>query len=179
MTHASFDVTPPRATLAPEARFRIRATNSSPRAVRVVTLSESGDDALHACATAFGANVRFSRADELAALTNTHDPQTSDWPRAMNAASDAMSAWLGEPDLAIIVGTEGDDPRAAAFAAQAWRKRGVTVSAVIHAAQHQQAQEQHHRTADALRPWCTMLVLASGDDYLADLLEALGAVRIS
>jgi hypothetical protein len=183
MTHASLAVAPQRAALAPEARFRVRAANSSPRHVRVVTLSECDDDELRACATASESNVRFARASELAALAGTHDPQAGDWPHTMSAVSDAMAAWLGAPDLAIIVGTEGDDPCAAALAAQAWRQRGVTVSAVIRPAvqgaqtQQNQQQPRRHRTADALRPWCTMLVLASGNDYLADLLEALGATR--
>ncbi|MFL9962467.1 hypothetical protein PQR02_15480 [Paraburkholderia sediminicola] len=181
MTHASLAVAPQRAALAPEARFRVQAANSSPRHVRVVTLSECADDELRACATASGSNVRFARANELAALAGTHAPQEGGWPHTMNAASDAMAAWLGAPDLAIMVGSEGDDPRAAVLAAQAWCQRGVTVSAVIRpavqGAQAQQDQQQPrcYRTADALRPWCTMLVLASGNDYLADLLEALGA----
>ncbi|MBP0592151.1 hypothetical protein J8I87_20945 [Paraburkholderia sp. LEh10] len=178
MTHACLAFAQADASHAPEVRFRVRAANSSPRQVRVVALSAL-DDELRVCATKYGSNVRVSCASELASIIGARDPQAGDWTQAMNVASDAVAGWLGSPDLAIIVGTEGDDPRAAAFAAQAWCRRGVTVSAVLRPFAHHTRSEAAGcaRTADALRPWCTMLVLASDNDYLVDLLDALGASR--
>lgn len=177
MTHPS---SPTTATLAPEVRFRVRAANSAPREVRVVVLSDDDatGDATRACVAGPFTQVHFSAASELAGLLDTGGMQEASWPRTLNAASDAIAAWLGSPDLAIIVGIEGDDAGAAALAAQAWRMRGVTVSALIRpAASASPACENastRQRTADLLRPWCTMLVLASGSDYLVDLLSALG-----
>ncbi|MFL9906490.1 hypothetical protein [Paraburkholderia sp. RL17-337-BIB-A] len=170
------------ATQAPEARFRIRAANSTPRLVRVVALREH-DDETRAALRAYGSNVQLSSASELAALLGIGigGMQRHDWPRKMNAASGAIATWLGAPDLAIIVGREGDDATAAALAAQTWRRLGVTVSAVLRPASVHPAQTgnatatSRSHTADLLRPWCTMVVLASSSDYLGDLLDALGA----
>jgi hypothetical protein len=172
------------ATQAPEARFRIRAANSTPRLVRVVALGEH-DDETRAALRAYGSNVQLSTASELTALLGIGigigGMQRHDWPREMNAASGAIATWLGAPDLAIIVGREGDDATAAALAAQTWRRLGVTVSAVLRPASAHPAKTgnataiSRSHTADLLRPWCTMVVLASSSDYLGDLLDALGA----
>lgn len=174
------------ATQAPETRFRVRAANSTPRLVRVVALREH-DDETRAALCAYGSNVQFSSTSELAALPGigidigNGGMRRHDWPREMNAASGAIATWLGAPDLAIIVGREGDDATAAALAAHTWRKLGVTVSAVLRPAcahpagtRNATAIRRTH-TADLLRPWCTMVVLASSSDYLGDLLDALGA----
>lgn len=169
----------PAAAQAPEARFRIGAPNSQARLVRVVALD--GDDDETRAAVSARANVQFSDAAELAALLDMSDVQRRGWPREMFAASDRIAAWLGTPDLAIIVGREGDDATAAALAAQSWRRLGATVSAVVRPASALTASMDHTTTArrpdtaDRLRPWCTMLVLASSGDYLGDLLDALGA----
>ncbi|MFM0089384.1 hypothetical protein PQR46_20990 [Paraburkholderia sediminicola] len=168
------------ATQAPEARFRIRAANSTPRLVRVVAL-DGHDDETRTAVRAYGSDVQFSSASELAALLSTDGMQGHDWPREMNAASSAIATWLGAPDLAIIVGREGDDATAAALAAQTWRRLGVTVSAVLRPASAHPADASNatatsrSHTADLLRPWCMMVVLASSSEYLGDLLDALGA----
>ncbi|MEA3088170.1 MAG: hypothetical protein QOC89_5867 [Paraburkholderia sp.] len=172
------------ATQAPETRFRVRAANSTPRLVRVVALCER-DDETRAAISAYGSNVQFSSASELAALLGIDigngGMRRPDRPRDLNTPSGAIATSPGAPDLAIIVGREGDDATAAALAAQTWRRLGVTVSAVLRPAcapaagtGNAKAIRRTH-TADLLRPWCTMVVLASSSDYLGDLLDALGA----
>lgn len=157
---------------APEMRFRIRAANAAPRRVRVIAL---GSDDAHArdCVAARAANVRFSHVSELAALLDSASLRSADECHARNVSSGAIAAWLGAPDLAIIVGREGDDAAVAVLAARSYRNRGVTVSAVIQASARTR-RSPGARTADTLRPWCTMLVLASDAGYLPDLLDALG-----
>jgi hypothetical protein len=162
---------------AHEVRFRIGAANSTPRRVRIVALDDH-DEEIRTVIGAYGQNVKLSSAAELTALLGTTSMQDSDWPRAMNAASGAISTWLDAPDLVIIVGREGDEALIAALAAQTWNRRGVTVSAVLRPAPAHPAgalSAPRLRTADLLRPWCTMLVHADSHEYLGDLLNALGA----
>jgi hypothetical protein len=177
--HPRFTPSVPAAAQAPETRFRIGAPNSQARLVRVVALDRHDDETrAAACARS---NVQFSSVSELAELLDMGDVQRSGWSREMFAGSGRIATWLGAPDLAIIVGRDSDDATVAALAAQTWRRLGVTVSAVIRpAAAHPAVMDnvttvRRSPTADLLRPWCTMLVLASSSAYLGDLLDALGA----
>ncbi|BAN27277.1 hypothetical protein [Caballeronia insecticola] len=167
-------VTTPDHRAPSEVRFRVRAANSAPRRIRVIALTN--DDAeVRRCAERTErthADVQFVHASELAALLQTEGADAASILRSVDANASALNAWLGTPDLVVIAGREGDDAQAGAVAAQAYRSRGVTVSGVIGPCGH---RRESARTADLLRPHCTMLILPVSAGYLEDLLAALGA----
>jgi hypothetical protein len=130
-----------------EVLYRVQTPNSAPRRIRVVTLTD--DDAEMAKCRAY-TDVEFVRASDV--------------------DTDTLDAWLGTPDIVVIAGREGDDASAVAVAARAYRSRGATVSVVI-----SPSGSKSNVTADALRPYATMMVLPTREGYLDDLLSALGA----
>ncbi|WP_250516295.1 hypothetical protein [Caballeronia sp. INDeC2] len=165
------EVTTPATRAPSEVRFRVRAPNSAPRRIRVIALSD--DDAeVRRCAERALADVQFVRASELAALLQTEGADAASILRRSDVNTSASNAWLGAPDLVVIAGCEGDDAQAGAIAAKAYRNRGITVSGVVGPAGDRRSAA---RTADQLRPHCTMLILPVSAGYLDDLLAALGA----
>jgi hypothetical protein len=172
--------TAPSAQNAPEVRYRVKAANSAPRRIKVIALSDDDPD-VRACAANDHANVQFARASELAAVLDASSHDAASVLHTIDTASPALAAWLGTPDLVAIVGRAGDDARAGALAAQAYRSRGVTVSGLIGPARDSGRacahgmHANHARTAHVLRPLCTMLILPHSPGYLEDLLGALGA----
>ncbi|SAL43138.1 hypothetical protein AWB71_02278 [Caballeronia peredens] len=165
------EVTTPDHHAPSEVRFRVRAPNSAPRRIRVIALTDD-DSEVRRCAERAHADVHFVRASELAALLQTEGADAASILRSVDANASALHAGLGTPDLVVIAGREGDDAQAGAVAAQAYRSRGVTVSGVIGPSG---SRRESARTADLLRPHCTMLILPVSAGYLEDLLAALGA----
>lgn len=160
----------------PEARFRIRAANSVPRAVRVIMLDDD-DTEVRACrAHSARSHVVFTGlADFDASMTprETDAVRTArQWLASVDALPVRIAAWLANPDLVVIVGTEGDDPSLGVMAAEAYRHRGITVSSLI---RRRAAAPTDASTSDALRSLCSMMVLVDESGYLNDLLDALGA----
>ncbi|RZF25199.1 hypothetical protein EVC45_34905 [Paraburkholderia sp. UYCP14C] len=143
-----------------EVRYRIQTSNSSPRRIRVIALTDN-DPEVASCRTY--ADVEFSMASDFAALL-----QCSDADADLNP--EALDEWLGTPDTVVIAGREGDDAQAIAVAAKRYRMNGVTVSVVI-----SPSGKASGSTADTLRPYSTMMVLPTNAGYLDDLLSALGA----
>lgn len=165
------EVTVPDRRAPPEARYRVRDPNSAPRRIRVIALTD--DDAeVRRCAERAHTSVQFVRARELGAPLQTEGADAASILRRVDANAAALDAWLGTPDIVVIAGREGDDARAGAIAAQAYRSRGVTVSGVVGPSVD---ERKHGVTADLLRPHCTMLILPVSAGYLDDLLAALGA----
>lgn len=143
-----------------EVRYRIQSPNSSPRRIRLIALTDSDPEVANCRKYA---DVELSMASDFAVLL-----QRSDAGAGLN--HDALTEWLGMPDTVVISGREGDDAQAIAVAAKMYRMNGVTVSVVI-----SPSETKSNSTADALRPYSTMMVLPKKAGYLDDLLSALGA----
>jgi hypothetical protein len=143
-----------------EARYRIQTPNSSPRRIRVIALTDN-DPEVASCRAY--TDVEFAMASDFAALSQRSDSNGGLHP-------DALKEWLGAPDIVVISGRDGDDAHAIAVAARAYRMNGVTVSVVI-----SHSDRKSNSTADALRPYSTMMILPTKAGYLDDLLSALGA----
>jgi hypothetical protein len=162
--------------LYPEARFRIRAPNSVPRAVRVIALDDD-DPEVRAChVRGVREHVVFSGPadfDAAMAPSETGSARTAQqWIASVDSLPARITEWLANPDLVVIVGAEGDNPSLGVMAAEAYRSRGVTVSSLI---RRRAGVPGDTLTSDALRPVCSMMVLVDDSGYLDDLLDALGA----
>jgi uncharacterized protein (DUF1786 family) len=116
---------------AAEARFRVQAANSKPRAIKVIALDAK-------------------------------------------AASGFSTAAIDDADLVVMVATPNGHAEAASIIGEACRAKGVVTTALIVRAESA-SNEALSKTLAQLRPWSLMVVVAEGDDYVDDLLNALRA----
>ena len=163
-----------RATSAAETRFRIYAPNSRPRAIKVIALDRQSEDVvkrlarraewrnatfLTALAGQPAAGERFSMAGWLSDLAG----HTKDLLKEIDGADQvAMIATAGEPlDAVSIIGEACS------------LKRVMTTALIVSPAST--SDEALSRSLAQLRPWSLMLVVASAEDYIADMLVAMRA----
>jgi hypothetical protein len=161
-----------RAASAAEARFRIDAPNSRPRAIKVIALDGVSEAVVKKLAQSQWSNASF--------LTTLSAP-----PRGEPFS---MSGWLGDlaghtknlvdeidsADLVVMIASAGENAEAASIIGEACSlKRVMTTALAI--APPAVSDAALARTLSALRPWALMLVVASGEEYIADMLAALRA----
>jgi hypothetical protein len=163
-----------RATSAAEARYRIEAPNSKPRAVKVIALDAASERVVKRIA-----KRPWRRATFFTSLTGANAPSGRAW---------SMQAWLGDvagramdlveeiasADLIVMVAAAGGSSPAASVIGEACGLNHVMTTALIVGAQGQ-SDAALARTLAALRPYATMLVVADGEDYIEAMLEALRA----
>jgi hypothetical protein len=115
------------------------------------------------------------------------------WPLAPLASAAggegwSMQAWLSDlagrtkalveevaaADLVVMVSSAGTSAQAAAVIGEACAVRKVMTMALIIGSE-QRSDEELSKTLAALRPYASMLVIASGDEYIEEMLAALRA----
>jgi hypothetical protein len=152
-----------RATSAAEARFRVQAPNSRPRALTVVALDRSAETIVRRLA---GANWRHTTfvlaASGTDALTDLHGGPLSAEEMVQHA------------DLVVLVAGPGGRAQAASMVGEACsRRRVMTTGCFVGAASA--PEPELSKTLAQLRPWSLMLVIARSDDYVDDMMTALRA----
>jgi hypothetical protein len=164
-----------RASSATDARFRIDAPNARPRAVRVVALDRPSE--------ALAERLERDRWNGAAFLTAS---AFSVAPRLDGQFS--MQAWLSDlsgrtrhllqeidgADQVVMIACAGEDVPAAAIIGEACSLKRVTTTALI-IGSASATDQAVARTLAQLRPWALMIVVASSDAYVADMLRALHA----
>ena len=100
----------------------------------------------------------------------------------------SMKAWLSDlagrtkdlideiatADLIVMVASAGTNAEAASVIAEACNARKVMTTALITGSAGK-SDEVLGQTLAQLRPWALMLVIASADEYIEDMLTALRA----
>ena len=141
---------------AAEARFRLEAPNSRPRAVKVIALDAQSEPVVDDLAQRPWNGAEFLTASDLA----------SDPARLREAIDTA--------DLVVMVATAGGHPRDVALIGEACSRRRVTTTGLI-VSEAETSDEALSETLGRLRPWMLMLAIASSRDYIEDMLLALRA----
>ena len=99
-----------------------------------------------------------------------------------------MQAWLGDlagrtkalvdevasADLVVMVSSAGTGAQAAAVIGEACAVRKVMTMALIIGSE-ERSNDELSKTLATLRPYASMLVIASGDEYIEEMLSALRA----
>ena len=99
-----------------------------------------------------------------------------------------MQAWLSDlagrtkalveevktADLVVMVSSAGTSAQAAAVIGEACSVRKVMTMALIIGSE-QRSNDELSKTLASLRPYAQMLVIASGDEYIEEMLAALRA----
>lgn len=166
-----------RMSSAAEARFRVDHPNSSPRTVKIVALDGASRPVVDALA-----RMPWNRAAFFTALTfGGHVPQNradqsslGAWLQDVAGQAKDMIAEIDGADLVVMVSTAGEDAQAASVIGETCNVRGVTTIGLIIQSVHTSDAEMS-RTLRHMRPFALMLVVASGPDYVVDMLAALRA----
>jgi hypothetical protein len=170
-----------RMTTAAEARFRIDAPNSLPRATKVIALDAASETLVKDLARAKWNNASFLTTS---AFAGPLEPGREGAPRAPFS----MQGWLSDlagrtkdlidevntADLVVMVAQAGESAHAASLIGDACAAKHVMTTALIlgGAAQSDAALA---KTLSHLRPYSQMVVIASAEEYVFDMLTALRA----
>jgi hypothetical protein len=164
-----------RVTTAEEARFRIDYPNSKPRVVKVIALDEASEAVVKRLAEG-----KWQRASFFTALKFDGAPRSGEgW---------SMKAWLSDiagrtmdlveevssADLVVMVAAAGTKAKAASVIAEACGVRKVMTTALVIGSETK-SDEELSKTLASLRPYASMLVIATNDDYIEEMLVALRA----
>jgi hypothetical protein len=146
---------------AAEARFRVQAPNSLPRAIAVVAVDPAGEEAVKRLASTGWAHATFLTAA---------DRGLRDLAGQTRNIDDAISA----SDLVILVAGPGGHAHPVSRIGEACSLRRVATTGFIVGASAA-SDSDLSRTLAQIRPWSLMVVLARNDDYIDDMLTALRA----
>jgi len=164
-----------RANSAAEARFRIDVPNSRPRAVKVVALDRPSQGVVERLA-----QNQWSGANFLIASTSAAEPQDrrpfsmEHWRSDLRGRTKHLLEEINGADLVVMIATAGENASAAAMIGEACSLKRVMTSALVLGGESA-TDEALSKTLAQLRPWALMLVIASSDEYIADMLSALRA----
>ena len=163
-----------RMNSAAEARFRIDAPNSKPRAVKVVALDRRSEAAIKQLSGPQWSNATFLTASSFDSTLRKEAFSVSGWLSDLAGRTKNLVDEVGSADLVVMVATAGEHAQAAAIIGDACLAKRVMITVLILGSEAQ-SDEALARSLAALRPYAGMLVIASSDDYIADMLVALRA----
>ena len=161
-----------RASTAAEARFRLDAPNARPRTTRIIALDPAAERAVRPVAEGSWTGARFF------ALTGTTPAGDglAEVPIDVTLREADGGAWgladvLADADAVVMIATSGAGSAAASVIGGACSARGILATGLVVAEGDADARPALH----GLRPHAAMLVVASGADYVSDMLSALRA----
>jgi hypothetical protein len=164
-----------RMTTAEQAKFRINAPNSRPRAIKVIALDKRSEEVVKKLAKA-----KWNKASFFASVHFDSPPQAgADW---------SMKAWLNDiagrtikmmdeintADLVVMVATAGQKAEAASVIGEACAAKRVQTTAMI-LDRKTASDAALSDTLLHLRPYASMVVVADDEDYIENMLIALRA----
>ena len=151
-----------RMSSAAEARFRVQAPNSEPRAIKVIALDAASEGVLKRLMNGAWSHATFFTAAVNGLLTDLSG-------RSRNLSDEVETA-----DLVVMVATPGGNADVASVIGEACSRRRVNTTALI-AHARSASDEALSSTLKQVRPWSLMVVIADSDDYIDDMLAALRA----
>ena len=164
-----------RMSSAAEARFRINAPNSKPRATKVIALDQPSERVVKELAQARWNNATFFTASAFAGATHGSERfSMQGWLSDLAGRTKDLIDEVNSADLVVMVATAGENAQAASLIGEACSLKRVTTTALV-VGSAAVSDEALSKTLAQLRPYALMLVIASADDYIADMLAALRA----
>jgi hypothetical protein len=149
-----------------ELRFRVQAPNSKPRVTAVIALDRPGETFVRRLS-----QDHWNRATFL--KPSGDDPSgEGGWLTTFDDRRTRIVDEVQAADQVIMVATAGGHAHATAAIGRACSLERVTTTALIVGAADA-SDDEVSRTLAQLRPWSLMVVIASTDDYVADMMTAL------
>jgi len=162
-----------RMSSAAEARYRIDAPNSQPRAVKVIALDAPSERAVKSLA-----GREWSRATFFTASAFGDAPKAGEsfagWLSDLAGRTKSLMEEVDGADLVVMVAAAGESAQAASIIGEACSLKRVMTTALILVGADK-SDEALSKTLSHLRPWALMLVVASAEEYVEDMLRALRA----
>jgi hypothetical protein len=159
---------------AAEARFRVQAPNSTPRAIKVIALDQVSEAEVRRLAAAGWKHATFftvaSRGEPSGPSAASPDGALSDLAGRIRNVTDEVDT----ADLVILVAGPGGHAQAASIVGQACSLRRVMTTGFI-VGVTSAPEDALSKTLAQLRPWSLMVVIANSDDYVDDMMAALRA----
>ena len=160
---------------AGEARFRVQAPNSMPRAIKVIALDSPGDSAVRRLADGSWNQAAFFTASAPAGAASREEPFATDgWLHDFAGRTRSLTDEVDAADLVVMVAGPGGHAQVASIIGAACSLKRVMTTALIVGATSA-SDEELSKTLAQVRPWSLMVVIANADDYIGDMLLALRA----
>jgi hypothetical protein len=156
-----------RMSSAAEARFRVQAPNSTPRATKVVALDAASEAIVRRLGRGGWEHATFFTAQSRGEYAHGTLRDLAGHIRSVTAEVDAA-------DLVILIAGPGGHADAASLIGQACSLRRVMTTGFI-VGITSASESALSKTLAQLRPWSLMVVIASSDDYMDDMMIALRA----
>jgi hypothetical protein len=164
-----------RMSSAAEAKFRIDRPNSQPRAVKVIALDAQSERIVKELAQAPWQRASFLTASSFSGAPRRGGPfSMGGWLNDLAGRTKDLVDEVNSADLVVMVATAGENVAAAAIIGEACSVKRVNTTGLIIGGPGT-TDEALSKTLAQLRPWSLMLVIASGEDYIEDMLVALRA----
>ena len=163
-----------RMSSAAEARFRIDYPNSQPRVIKVVALDAMSEPVVKRVAQQTWQRANFFTSLKYDGTTAGEGWSMKAWLNDLAGRAKALVDEVASADLVVMVSSAGTRAEAASVIGEACAARKVMTMALIIGSE-QKSDEELSKTLAALRPYASMLVIASGDEYIEEMLAALRA----
>ena len=164
-----------RMSSAAEARFRISAPNSKPRTTKVIALDQASERVVKDLARGRWNNATFFTASAFAGAPRGSERfSMQGWLSDLAGRTKDLIDEVNSADLVVMVATAGENAQAASLIGEACSLKRVTTTALV-VGSAAVSDEALSKTLAQLRPYALMLVIASAEDYIADMLAALRA----
>jgi hypothetical protein len=162
-----------RMTSAAEARYRIDAPNSKPRSVKVIALDHPSQGVVKALSRRSWNNATFFTASAFGDVPRRGE-SFAGWLSDLAGRTKNLVDEVNSADLVVMVSTAGQNAQAASIIGEACSLKRVMTTALVLGGTNI-ADDVLSKTLSQLRPWSLMLVIASAEEYIADMLTALRA----
>lgn len=163
-----------RAASAEEARFRVQYPNSKDRSTRVIALDSETATKLEDVAHLPWHGAHFLRhVGNSAISTDFKDLPVDADLIDLNGRKTQLSAELEGADTVVVIIKGGESGAAANAVGNSCMVRGIMTTGLV--LTDDPDSDDTEFTVNALRPYMRMLVVASGDDYVTEMLSALRA----
>jgi hypothetical protein len=163
-----------RMSSAAEARFRVQAPNSTPRAIKVVALDAASEPILRRLAEDSWNRATFFRIAQDSGGADLSTDSSGGMLTDLSGHVTSVNAEVNAADLVIMVAAPGGHARAASLIGQACSLRRVMTTTLI-VGDGAAPDEGLSKTLAQVRPWSLMLVIAGNVDYIKDMMTALRA----
>jgi len=164
-----------RMSSAAQARFRIEAPNSKPRAVKVIALDAPSERVVKELAQAPWQSASFLTASAFSSAPRQGERfSMGGWLNDLAGRTKDLVDEVESADLVVMVASAGENAAAAAIIGEACSIKHVMTTALILGGASSSDETLSMMLAQ-LRPHAMMLVISSADEYIKDMLTALRA----
>ena len=162
-----------RMSSAAEVRFRIDAPNSKPRAVKVIALDHPSERVVKEMSQRTWNGATFFTASAFGSAPKAGE-SFSGWLSDIAGRTKNLIEEVDSADLVVMIAAAGESAQAASIIGEACSVKRVMTTALVLSGPAV-SDDALSKTLSHLRPWALMLVIASAEDYIADMLTALRA----